>query len=83
VQGNAVAAAASSPGKDSRQQPLSPEEEKPSRSVSNSLAEEYIHHGNILPAVFENNLSSNHCSVHVYALGDDHSSLHCPPPDLG
>lgn len=61
--------------------PVNPEEEKPTRSLSNTLTEEYIHHNDFFFGVYAARVPADYMHGHIYGLGDDHSTLDCPPPD--
>ena len=68
---------------DNNKRPISSDEEKSSssKSVSGNLTEEYLHEQELLLNLYVSSpcLPGDH--VHTHGLGDDHSRLHCPPPD--
>jgi hypothetical protein len=67
---------------DCSKRPMNPEEEKSSsRSISNSLNEEYLHEHDLFMHLYISEPLPAHYYVHPHGFGDDHSSLDCPPPD--
>lgn len=66
-------------------QPISSEEEKPStsKSLSGNLTEEYLHEHDLILHLYNTVIvTPSGDYVHTHGLGDDHSRLHCPPPDF-
>jgi hypothetical protein len=70
---------------DSDKRPITSEEEQSSSSknISGNLTEEYLHEHDFL---FHFHTSFSSLSgiyyIDTHGFGDDHSRLHCPPPDL-
>lgn len=77
----AINSTSSNSDDDCSKRPINPEEEKSSRSVSSSLTEEYLHDQDRFTHLYVTIISSLDDYIHPHSLGDDHSSLDCPPPD--
>ncbi|HJU46462.1 MAG TPA: hypothetical protein VJ647_06740 [Chitinophagaceae bacterium] len=68
---------------DSDKRPITSEEEKSSsKSISNNLTEEYLHDQDLFLHLYTLLASRHNGHVHSHGFGDDHSRLHCPPPDV-
>lgn len=76
------AAANADDDKDSSKRPISSEEEKSSKSPSTNLAEEFLHHHDLFLHLYTIVTIDVNTHLHQHGFGDDHSRLHCPPPDL-
>jgi hypothetical protein len=61
---------------------MNPEEEKSSSRTLGSLTEEYLHEHDHFMHLYITTTAPQHQYIHPHGLGDDHSTLDCPPPDL-